>query len=121
MSHSVSSATATDLGRYDYIIIGAGSAGCVLANRLGEDPKTRILVLEAGGSDKSIYVEMPTALSIPMNTKRFNWGMETEPEPGLNNRVMNLPRGKGLGGSSSINGMCYVLSLIHISEPTRPY
>ena len=108
MSHSVSSATATDLGRYDYIIIGAGSAGCVLANRLGEDPKTRILVLEAGGSDKSIYVEMPTALSIPMNTKRFNWGMETEPEPGLNNRVMNLPRGKGLGGSSSINGMCYV-------------
>ncbi|AZV77046.1 choline dehydrogenase [Parasedimentitalea marina] len=108
MSHSVSSATATDIGAYDYIIIGAGSAGCVLANRLGEDPKARILVLEAGGSDKSIYVEMPTALSIPMNTKRFNWGMVTEPEPGLDNRVMNLPRGKGLGGSSSINGMCYV-------------
>ena len=108
MSHSVPSATATDIGAYDYIIIGAGSAGCVLANRLGEDPKTRILVLEAGGSDKSIYVEMPTALSIPMNTKRFNWGMVTEPEPGLDNRVMNLPRGKGLGGSSSINGMCYV-------------
>jgi choline dehydrogenase len=108
MSYSVSSASATDLGSFDYIIVGAGSAGCVLANRLGEDPKTRILVLEAGGSDKSIYVEMPTALSIPMNTKRFNWGMETEPEPGLDNRVMNLPRGKGLGGSSSINGMCYV-------------
>lgn len=108
MAHSVSFATATDLGSYDYVIVGAGSAGCVLANRLGEDPKARILVLEAGGSDKSLYVEMPTALSIPMNTKRFNWGMTTEPEPGLNNRVMNLPRGKGLGGSSSINGMCYV-------------
>ncbi|MEB8386294.1 choline dehydrogenase [Rhodobacteraceae bacterium KMM 6894] len=108
MSVSPSEKTATDLGRYDYVIIGAGSAGCVLANRLGEDPKTRILVLEAGGSDKSIYVQMPTALSIPMNTSRFNWGMKTEPEPGLKGRVMNLPRGKGLGGSSSINGMCYV-------------
>ncbi|MGK0399103.1 MAG: choline dehydrogenase [Gammaproteobacteria bacterium] len=97
-----------DMGEFDYIIVGAGSAGCVLANRLGKDPKVSILVLEAGGSDKSIYVEMPTALSIPMNTKRFNWGMETEPEPGLDGREMNLPRGKGLGGSSSINGMCYV-------------
>jgi choline dehydrogenase len=102
------SKTPTDLGSYDYIIVGAGSAGCVLANRLGEDPKVRILVLEAGGSDRSLCVEMPAALSIPMNTKRFNWGMQTEPEPGLNNRIMNLPRGKGLGGSSSINGMCYV-------------
>ncbi|WP_209835584.1 choline dehydrogenase [Ruegeria sp. HKCCE3926] len=98
----------SDLGFYDYVIIGAGSAGCVLANRLGADPKLRILVLEAGGSDKSLFVTMPTALSIPMNTKRFNWGMWTEPEPGLDGRVMNLPRGKGLGGSSSINGMCYV-------------
>ncbi|NRB20385.1 MAG: choline dehydrogenase [Rhodobacteraceae bacterium] len=108
MTYSVSASTPTDIGGFDYVIIGAGSAGCVLANRLGEDPKVRILVLEAGGSDKSIYVEMPTALSIPMNTKRFNWGMQTEPEPGLDGRVMNLPRGKGLGGSSSINGMCYV-------------
>ncbi|MBE2278240.1 MAG: choline dehydrogenase [Rhodobacteraceae bacterium] len=99
---------AEDAGSYDYVIIGAGSAGCVMAARLGEDPKVRILVLEAGGSDRSIFVRMPTALSIPMNTKRFNWGMATEPEPGLDGRVMNLPRGKGLGGSSSINGMCWV-------------
>ena len=97
-----------DEGCYDYIIVGAGSAGCVLARRLGEDPKVTILVLEAGGSDNSLMVAMPTALSIPMNTKRFNWGLKTEPEPFLDNRVMNLPRGKGLGGSSSINGMCYV-------------
>ena len=79
-----------------------------MAGRLGEDPALRILVLEAGGSDRSIFVRMPTALSIPMNSRRFNWGMVTEPEPGLNGRVMNLPRGKGLGGSSSINGMCWV-------------
>ncbi|MFD2206490.1 choline dehydrogenase [Kiloniella antarctica] len=97
-----------DEGAYDFIIIGAGSAGCVLAHRLGEDPNVKILVLEAGGSDKSLFVAMPAALSIPMNSKRFNWGMKTEPEPGLDGRIMNLPRGKGLGGSSSINGMCYV-------------
>ena len=97
-----------DFGIYDYIIVGAGSAGCVLANRLGENPKNSILLLEAGGSNNSILIKMPSALSIPMNTKRFNWGMITEPEPGMNHRNVNLPRGKGLGGSSSINGMCYV-------------
>lgn len=97
-----------DEGRYDYIIVGAGAAGCVLANRLGEDPGVQILVIEAGGSDNSVIVSMPAALSIPMNTKRFNWGMKTEPEPGLDGRQVNLPRGKGLGGSSSINGMCWV-------------
>ena len=95
-------------GRYDYVIIGAGSAGCVAANRLSEDPTVRVLVLEAGGSDRALAVSMPAALSIPMNSARFNWGMVTEPEAGLGSRVMNLPRGKGLGGSSSINGMCYV-------------
>lgn len=93
---------------YDWIIIGAGSAGSVLAHRLGEDPGARILVLEAGGSDRAITVAMPAALSIPMNSARFNWGMKTEPEPGLDGREVNLPRGKGMGGSSSINGMCYV-------------
>ena len=97
-----------DEGHYDYIIVGAGSAGCVLAHRLGEDLNLRILVLEAGGSDRATIISMPSALSIPMNTARFNWGMSTEPEPGLDGRVMNLPRGKGLGGSSSINGMCWV-------------
>lgn len=93
---------------YDYIIVGAGSAGCVLANRLGEDASLRILVLEAGGDDRALIVRMPAALSMPMNTKRFNWGFRTEPEPHLDGRRVNLPRGKGLGGSSSINGMCWV-------------
>ena len=93
---------------YDYVIIGAGSAGSVLARRLSEDAGVSVLVLEAGGSDRSVIVAMPAALAMPMNTKRFNWGMVTEPEPGLNGRRINLPRGKGMGGSSSINGMCYV-------------
>lgn len=97
-----------DQGPFDFVIVGAGSAGCVLANRLGEDPSVRILVLEAGGSERSVIVDMPAALSIPMNTARFNWGMSTEPEPALGGREVNLPRGKGLGGSSSINGMCWV-------------
>jgi choline dehydrogenase len=93
---------------YDYVIIGAGSAGSVLSRRLSEKADVSVLVLEAGGSDRSVIVAMPSALSLPMNTKRFNWGMVTEPEPGLNGRRINLPRGKGMGGSSSINGMCYV-------------
>ena len=93
---------------YDYVIIGAGSAGSVLARRLSEDAGVSVLVLEAGGSDLSVIVAMPSALTMPMNTRRFNWGMVTEPEPGLNGRCINLPRGKGMGGSSSINGMCYV-------------
>jgi choline dehydrogenase len=94
--------------QYDYVIVGAGSAGCVLANRLTEDGQTRVLLLETGGSDKSIFIQMPTALSIPMNTKKFAWQFETEPEPYLDNRRMHCPRGKVLGGSSSINGMVYV-------------
>jgi choline dehydrogenase len=97
-----------DEGTFDYVIVGAGSAGCVLAHRLSEDPAVRVLVLEAGGSDRSLVVDMPAALSIPMNTARFNWGMATEPEPALGGREVNLPRGLGLGGSSSINGMCWV-------------
>ncbi|MCG7529989.1 choline dehydrogenase [Psychrobium sp. MM17-31] len=94
--------------KFDYIIVGAGSAGCVLANRLSEDPNNRVLLLETGGSDKSIFIQMPTALSIPMNTKKYAWQFETEPEPFLDNRRMHCPRGKVLGGSSSINGMVYV-------------
>ena len=94
--------------KFDYIIVGAGSAGCVLANRLSEDSNNRVLLLETGGSDKSIFIQMPTALSIPMNTKKYAWQFETQPEPFLDERRMHCPRGKVLGGSSSINGMVYV-------------
>lgn len=94
--------------KYDYIIVGAGSAGCVLANRLSQDPNNSVLLLETGGSDKSIFIQMPTALSIPMNTEKYAWQFHTEQEPYLDDRVMHCPRGKVLGGSSSINGMVYV-------------
>ncbi len=93
---------------YDYVIIGAGSAGCVLANRLSEDPNVSVLLLEYGGSDRSIFIQMPTALSIPMSMSKYNWGYESQPEPYLNNRRIDCARGKVLGGSSSINGMVYV-------------
>ena len=93
---------------FDYVIIGAGSAGSVLASRLTENPEHRVLVLEFGGRDNSIFIRMPTALSIPMNSKRFDWGFMTEPEPGLNGRRIHQARGKVIGGSSSINGMAYV-------------
>lgn len=93
---------------FDYIIVGAGSAGCVLANRLTEDGQYSVLLIEAGKDDRSLFIRMPTALSIPMNTPRFNWGYWGEPEPGLDGRKMDCARGKVLGGSSAINGMVYV-------------
>jgi choline dehydrogenase len=93
---------------FDYIIVGAGSAGCVLADRLSADGKNNVLLLEYGGSDRSILIQMPAALAYPMKSKRWNWGYKSEPEPHLNNRILNCPRGKGLGGSSSINGLVYV-------------
>lgn len=94
--------------RYDYIIIGAGSAGCVLANRLTEEAGISVLVLEFGGSDRSVLIQMPSAFSLPMNTKKYNWRYETVAEPHLDGRRLHCPRGKVLGGSSSINGLVYI-------------
>jgi choline dehydrogenase len=93
---------------FDYVIVGAGSAGCVLADRLSQDGRSTVLLLEYGGSDRSVLIQMPSALSIPMNMKAYNWGYLSEPEPYLNGRRMHCPRGKVLGGSSSINGLVYV-------------
>ena len=93
---------------FDFVIVGAGSAGCVLADRLSADGGHKILLLEFGGSDRSIFIQMPSALSIPMNMSKFNWGYHTEPEPHLHGRRMHTPRGKVLGGSSSINGLVYI-------------
>jgi choline dehydrogenase len=93
---------------FDYVIVGAGSAGCVLADRLTEDAASTVLLLEYGGSDRSIFIQMPSALAIPMNRARYNWGYHSEPEPGLGGRTLHTPRGKVLGGSSSINGLVYI-------------
>lgn len=97
---------------YDYIVIGAGSAGCVIANRLGEDPKARILVIEAGGSDKSFLFRRPGALAIvyesPQLKAMSDWGYKTAPQKAMDGRVMPWTRGKVLGGCSSVNGMLYI-------------
>jgi choline dehydrogenase len=93
---------------FDYVIVGAGSAGCVLADRLTESGHDSVLLLEYGGSDRSLWIQMPSALNIPLNMARYDWRYYTEPEPNLNNRRLHTPRGKVLGGSSSINGLVYV-------------
>lgn len=96
------------MAKYDYIIVGAGSAGCVLANRLSADVNNKVCLLEAGGSDRSIFVKMPAALTFLIESDTYNWKFEGEPEEHLDGRKIGQARGKGLGGSSSINGMVYV-------------
>ena len=92
----------------DFVIIGAGSAGCAMAYRLSENGNNSVLVIEYGGSDIGPFIQMPAALSYPMNMKTYDWGFESEPEPHLDGRKLATPRGKVIGGSSSINGMVYV-------------
>ena len=93
---------------YDYIIVGAGSAGCVLANRLSKNPKNRVLLLEAGREDKSITLKMPGAVLLNLKSTKHNWAFKGEPEPELAGRQLQHDRGKTLGGSSSINGMVFI-------------
>ena len=96
------------MATYDYIIVGAGSAGCVLANRLSADGRNKVLVLEAGGSDKRFWIQVPIGYAKTFYDPGVNWMYNTEPDPGTNNRVGYWPRGKVLGGSSSINAMVYI-------------
>src|SRR4051794_4334918 len=95
-------------GEYDYIIVGAGSAGCVLAHRLSADPKNRVLLLEAGGRDNWIWFHIPVGYLFAIGNPRSDWMFKTEAVPGLNGRALNYPRGKVIGGSSAINAMIYM-------------
>jgi len=93
---------------YDYIVVGAGSAGCVLAARLSEDPTVNVLLLEAGPEDRSLWIHLPIGYGKTMWSSKYNWRFNTDPDPNMKGRQIYWPRGKTLGGSSSINGLIYI-------------
>src|SRR5204863_5597634 len=115
----VPSSTLID-GDYDYIIVGAGSAGCVLANRLSADPATRVLLLEAGGNDNWIWFHIPVGYLFAIGNPRSDWMFKTEAETGLNGRALNYPRGKVIGGSSAIKAMNHMRGQAADYEHRRP-
>ena len=92
------------MSRYDYIVVGAGSAGCVLAERLSEDPNVKVLLVEAG-APPSVFINMPAGIRVLYNSAKYNWRFWTEPQQYLNNRKIFIPRGRAIGGSSAINSM----------------
>src|SRR5690606_19785664 len=92
---------------FDYVIVGAGTAGCVLAARLSEDRRQRVCLIEAGGSERHPFIAIPAAVGAAITSRRFGWGLSTAPQGKLNGRRIPLPRGKVIGGSGSINGMAY--------------
>src|SRR5690606_25148076 len=93
---------------FDYVIVGAGAAGCILANRLTADGRYSVLLLEAGGEARNFWIPIPAGFSKLLTNRTFNWGFQTEPENNTLGRTIAVPRGKGLGGSTLINGMIYV-------------
>ena len=110
MNHTTPSAAdrSAEIPEFGYIVVGAGSAGCVLANRLSADGKHSVLLLEAGPKDSNVWIHVPLGYGRLFKEKTVNWMYQTEPEPGLDGRTVFQPRGKVLGGSSSINGLLYV-------------
>ena len=100
--------TPADAPRFDYIVVGAGTAGCLLANRLSADPLVRVLLIEAGSHDGYVWIHVPVGYLYCIGNPRTDWLFNTDPDPGLNGRSLRYPRGKVLGGCTSINGMIYM-------------